>query len=368
MEVKEFSNQIIQQLKAWKTSNLRYIVGVDVGATNVRVAVKKTDSNEPYLLLTKFQSKSITTLLKGLLHVENQIKEILGVFPVSASLGLAGPIQEQGTQVVITNYDSNDRFLKKSDLPCLLFPFQSTILLNDLVSTCYGIYSLYVENKLEDYFGTLWGQNNISLKSEPYLILAIGTGLGTGLLIPIGKGFEVLPLEFGHTQIIPLGSAHKNYEEEKSLIQFIGANLSNNKFMIEWEDICSGRGLESCYRWITQNKKQLSAPEISQNAATDNECKKALLTHYRYLFRAAQTQCIAFQAKGVFFAGDNQVANDYFVSQPENCSIFKEEFESHPKGEWLLNLPVYRQVKKLNLNLHGCLYAVSKKATENKVF
>lgn len=90
MEVKEFSNQIIQQLKAWKTSNLRYIVGVDVGATNVRVAVKKTDSNEPYLLLTKFQSKSITTLLKGLLHVENQIKEILGVFPVSASLGLAG--------------------------------------------------------------------------------------------------------------------------------------------------------------------------------------------------------------------------------------------------------------------------------------
>ncbi len=47
--------------------------------------------------------------------------------------------------------------------------------------------------------------------------------------------------------------------------------------------------------------------QVVKKAETDAIAKKAVLLHYKYLMRNAQTLCVGLQAKGVFLAGDNQV-------------------------------------------------------------
>lgn len=42
--------------------------------------------------------------------------------------------------------------------------------------------------------------------------------------------------------------------------------------------------------------------------AGEDDAKKAMFLHYKYLFRAGAQQSVAFVAKGMLLAGDNQVA------------------------------------------------------------
>lgn len=98
----------------------------------------------------------------------------------------------------------------------------------------------------------------------------------------------------------------------------------------------SGRGIGYVYEFLVQGKTDcpsgLSAAESKPPpppllltdaiiflvvfAATNNPPNKyavqALTIHYRMLLRAAQNIAVALQCKGLFLAGDNQVANDPF--------------------------------------------------------
>jgi len=195
----------------------------------------------------------------------------------------------------------------------------------------------------------------------------MGTGFGCGLLL-FNDGFhKVLPLETGHTTITTLGKNHKDKKEEEELFDYIGAKLYNNQNTIEFEDVCSGRGLGYCYEFVTKDdasvEKNITAQEIVSKALCENPdpyASKALLWHYKYLFRSAQTQCVGLQAKGVFLAGDNQVYNNSFVTKHTNT--FKEEFLNHTKRKWIEEIPFYQQTKKYNLNLHGTLFVARRNA------
>jgi len=167
----------------------------------------------------------------------------------------------------------------------------------------------------------------------------------------------VLPLENGHTTLSSLGPSDPQYEEEKSLLDFISKKVYEGKHNIEWEDICSGRGIKYCYEWAVGHSTQpLTPAEIVRQALADPpepKAAKALFLHYKYLFRTAQQQSIGLQAKGVFLCGDNQVSNDPFVSS--HALEYKEEFLCSTKSSWLTDVPIYRQIKLYNLNLLGCL-------------
>lgn len=55
------------------------------------------------------------------------------------------------------------------------------------------------------------------------LVLAMGTGLGTGVLVAKrGKqDHEVLALEFGHTFMNRLGIKNAEYEQESKIVEYI---------------------------------------------------------------------------------------------------------------------------------------------------
>jgi len=283
-------------------------------------------------------------------------------------LDAAGPVGNHGTEVQITNYLLENRHLTIKDLPSALFP-KKTVFINDLVAACEGIIALGEDGRLSEFFQPLWSpfQEDIvklSLKNVTYVVMAMGTGLGSAVLLPQSTTHSVLPTENGHTSLTPLGPFHPDYKEECELLEFISKKIYGGQQSIEWEDICSGRGLVSCYQFLTRNdvniSDKISALDVVQQALeqSDPKAEKALLLHYKYLFRISQQQSIGMIAKGVFLAGDNQVSNDSFVIK--HIPYFKEEYLRSTKKEWILETPVYRQTKSYNLNLLGCLHYAKK--------
>jgi glucokinase len=361
----QLDSDALKTIQNWG-KKIRYFVGIDVGGTNTRVAISRDKDND-LVQVCKFQAKTVPDLLNGLSSVGKKLVELFDSPPVVACLAAAGPVSEFGEKVVVTNYHGSEveRTLLKSQISDTIFPKSNSRFINDLEGTCNGINALNEQNKLGEFFEPLWQLDTshqksvVSLNPVHYVVLAMGTGLGTALLqqdlLSRSPRHSVLPLEAGHSLVNELGPSHKEYATERDLIQHLSKKLYNGKTTIEYEDICSGRGLGYVYEYFT--KESLSAAEIVKRASgtpPDNIALKALQIHYRYLLRVAQSLCISTQAKGVLLAGDNQVSNLSFVRS--FVSALKEEFLNHVKVSWLQPVTVYTQTKSFNFNLAGALH------------
>jgi len=233
-----------------------------------------------------------------------------------------------------------------------------------LESCCYGILALDQLNLLSDFFEPLWGENpQVKIGSVHHAVLAAGTGLGVGLLVKLGSNlpFQVYPLEFGHTLISPLGKNHPERDLDSRLSDYLSEKLYEGKYTAEQEDIVSGRGLSAVYNFLVKDLSNtpsgLNPVEIVVAATTQpvNEyALKALQIHYKQLIRTAQTVSVGLQVKGIFLAGDNQVANHGFVKP--YAGELRTAFLNHPKRHWIENVPIYAQHKIFNINLYGTLF------------
>ena len=203
----EADPEVTNALKKLKiTPEGGFVLGVDVGGTNTRVAVGTPDGE--YVIVAKFLARTVAQLTTGLEKLVETIVNYLGRSPDAACIAIAGPITEFGTTAEVTNYDSaTNRILKVKDLPTSLFPHAKTRFVNDLESCCYGILALDNQKLLGEYFSPVWsveGDNTVQLKqSVHHAVLAAGTGLGCGLLIKLGPQFQVYPIEYGHALVTP---------------------------------------------------------------------------------------------------------------------------------------------------------------------
>jgi glucokinase len=368
----DFSHEVVQQLQAWGTEAI-YFVGIDVGGTNTRVAVSKADSLA-LIQLVKFQANKIPTLIEGLKAVGNQLIQILHRRPQAAVLAVAGPVTDNGTKVTVTNYEGSEaeRTLTTSHISPDIFPPKASRFINDLESTCYGINSLNQQGRLCDFFQPLWENEATKQQADKfallpfhYVVLAMGTGLGTALLQQAPSTVSkhtVLPLEAGHALVNELGSTSNESKEDRDVIAFISQKLYGSKTTIEFEDICSGRGLVNVYEWTVKDTpdaaKGLKAQDVVARATAsppDANALKAMGIHYKFLMRVAQTLCVITQAKGVLLAGDNQVNNLSFVSSYSDH--LKQEFLNHVKVAWLNPVSIYTQKASFSFNLAGAVNA-----------
>jgi len=346
--------------KLRQTSNV-YVIGVDVGGTNTRVAVSLMNGEN--VVAAKFLSSTVAQLVEGLGTVGDDLLKVMGTHPVGAAIAIAGPVKEHEAEV--TNYvgTAAARTVKLDQLPPSLFPAGHTKFVNDLESCCYGILALDEHHELGNYFEPLWGgDTDVKLAPVHHAVLAAGTGLGVGLLVKLGNHpFQVYPLEFGHALIGPLGNNNPEYDIDTKLLRYLSDKLYEGKHAPEYEDVVSGRGLTYVYDFLVKDPSHvpsgLSAAEILTAATTHpiNEyAVKALHIFYKVLIRNAQTLAVAAQAKGILLAGDNQVANLPFVKSI--AEELKAEFNNHQKQHWIANVPVYTQHKLFNINLHGTLF------------
>jgi hypothetical protein len=75
---------------------------------------------------------------------------------------------------------------------------------------------------------------------------------------------------------------------------------------------------------------------------------------------AAQNVCVMVPSvKGVFFTGDNQMSNEFFVLK--NAETYKQVFLTHPKQQWVVPLSenMYRQKQIFNFNLEGTRFVAN---------
>ncbi|KAH3763056.1 Glucokinase 1 [Pelomyxa schiedti] len=361
---------VIDKLTSWvaaakaNRTPLQYVMGVDIGATNTRVALQRVGDSE-VVIVKKIQADRVSTLISQLETVSAWLLPLVrGIGPLTSCMDAAGPISPNRKQVEITNWpDKTDRTLNVDTMNQKMFPPGKTLLLNDLEACCYGILGLNAAGTLGNFFAPLWGPNMDTLQPFHYLVLAMGTGLGVGLLLRIGNEFKVVPAEIGHTLVTSFGPTHPEHATDTALTEWLSTKLYMGRHGIEFEDICSGRGLEWAYEWVitshnaTGLETRLPAAAIAERGSAETPClyaREALWLHYKYLFRVAQNTCVGVQTKGVILAGDNQVNNHKFVRS--NVAQLQEQFLTHPKKGWLSGIPVVQQETKINVNLVGALY------------
>jgi len=352
----DFSADSISQLKSWK----EVFIGVDIGASNTRISASK-NITEGYIDLVRFRCNSVSELLSNINKAAQKVAE-LDVHVKAAALDAAGPINRENgdIQVIITNWPS-DNCLKISQLPETLFPKGKSTMLNDLEAGCFGILALNAQKSLSKYFKPLWETKNPSdsLMPKTYMVLAMGTGLGVGSLFYAGDKHMVIPMEVGHSLVTSYGPEHPDYKQDTELYNFISNLLYKGVHGVEFEDICSGRGLEYSYQFLIKDtsKPKKTAEEIGKSVKEDELAARAMHLHYKTLIRCAQNIAISMNAKGIILSGDNQVYNKDFVFSSSDA--LKKDFLHHPKQAWIEDSPVLAQVESVNTMILGCLYKAS---------
>eukprot|EP01133_Synstelium_polycarpum_P005740 gene5740-6642_t len=340
----------------------KYYVGVDIGGTNTRV-ICGFEQGTIYLVLAEKASR-VNELLSVLKKAEDKIKIIDGLnTPEACCIDIAGPTSSK-VEYTITNYEADAKQLFKKDLPTFLCPEDRTYFINDLESGCYGLVYTITLGLNVDYFKEFIPaeEKTIPNNSETFVVLAAGTGLGVGVihhqLHPKDK-FTVIPAEFGHINISPLGPNQEGFKEEEALLNgIIPEHDKGRKFALEYEDIVSGRGLVACHVYY-KGDTSLDGEKIARTANSNPSnlncpCVKALTAHYRYLIRASQELAVGLNANSVYLLGDNVVHNSPFIQGTQDLLV--KEFKLHPKSDWIKKKNVMIQKKSANLNLYGTIY------------
>lgn len=107
-------------------------------------------------------------------------------------------------------------------------------LTNDLVATAYVIPHFTNKDVLTIYKG------NGKYKSDTYIIIAPGTGLGQSILHYKNRNYKVLPSEGGHVDFAP------RTEMEIELLKYLKGKYRN----VSYERIVSGQGLVDIFNFL----------------------------------------------------------------------------------------------------------------------
>ena len=249
--------------------------------------------------------------------------------------------------------DGEHKRLLKSELPALLFPPTRTRLMNDMVACGEGVLAANSTRKFSEVFTTLWRASTPDIGTtllvtgdgapssdaaagmEPctHVVVNVGTGLGNIALFhlpdlpstPAGTGVRewlVTPLEAGHQTVTSLPK-HAAFLDAAAV-----ALRDGGKYPVEWDDLCSGRGLEFAYVWCKSQAESrpvastvgLSAKEIGSSWSTDAIAEAALLLHYEMVLRFTANLVITAQVGGVACThsggGDGLTVSMILLSSP----------------------------------------------------
>jgi len=201
------------------------ILAGDIGATKTVLALfsieKGVAGGENHQ--TRFESGKYDSL-------EEVIEEFLAqtnVHPVAACFGVAGPVNNQQSQITNLPWSISAENIRKT------FDIEKVILLNDLESIATAVPYLAEEDVFTLNQGVTDPRGNVA-------IVAPGTGLGTAFLVWTGESYKALASEGGHTSFSPESM------QEIELLQFLKRRYKH----VSFERICSGGHLPNIYEFF----------------------------------------------------------------------------------------------------------------------
>ena len=148
--------------------------------------------------------------------------------PQTACFGVAGPVM--GNRVHMTNLN----WLLDADQLCQDFGFARVFLINDLVATSVGALQLPDQDFL------VLNQGQVPPGQAVRAVLAPGSGLGEGFLVPYDHSFLACASEGGHASFAP-----RNPLQDELLVF-----LRNQYGHVSVEQVCSGLAVPHLFAFM----------------------------------------------------------------------------------------------------------------------
>lgn len=337
-----------------------FILGGDIGGTNINFGVFGVKNGIPELLFTLHsRSSEFRALQPALDDAFEHIKRNISMPITRACLAIAGALSQSRDYGRITNTGwnvSRKNLIKRLKLKSLL-------LINDFEAVGYGI-SLLAERSIVVI------KKAKKAPKAPVLVIGAGTGLGKTTLIYSEKHkFHVpVPSEAGHSDF----AAQSRLEAE--LIEFIKRH-KKIKQNVSYEQVLSGQGLSNIYMFLRKNKK---FPETACTKEIDKaQNQPELISKYRKIDKTCSAAFGIFKAAYARFAKnfalDCLALGGVYIAggiAPKNKDIFDSDFvktfeRNYKVAGILKKMPIYL-VLDCNVGLLGAGFACARFLREHK--
>lgn len=290
----------------------------DIGGTHCRLALHTQSSG------VEARSRMPTSAYDEPAAAIREYLSALSVRPRRAVLAVAGPVREGHVRMTNTHW-SLDAAQLASDLGC-----DDVRLINDFAAVAAGL------PRLRDADCSLIGARRVAAGRAPRVVLGPGTGLGVGALVPVGRGWQPMATEGGHTTL-----AARNTDDAKIL-----EVLRETWGHVSAETVLSGPGLVNLYSAVAGLRHMvatLDSPQEITAAAREGDDSLAVEAVQRFLGwlgAAAGNFALAYGALGGVYLTGGVLAG---LGQELENSSFREWFEA--KGSYrpyLSGIPTWR--------------------------
>lgn len=315
----------------------------DIGGTKSRLALFDQGSRSSDLrALVVYQNcdfPSFESILENYLNRESCACD-------AACLGVAGVVDRQKVEMTNLPWIINGKALARR------YNWSEIFIINDMTALTQGL------AVLDPHFCHLL-KDGEKISGETRAVIAPGTGLGQGYLVPHRGGFICKCSEGGHSGFSPTSG------EELEL----AAWLMEKTGFATAEQVCAGSGISTLFDfYLEQGRlKPLESIEEAVRTAEDRSpvivagataeqgcplCLKVVETFLRTLGRESANQALKLYARGGVFIGGGLVSH---LLGKVSFTPFIDGFHHNDKmKDFLRTIPVYI-IKDKDVNLRGAL-------------
>jgi len=305
----------------------KIILAGDIGGTKTLLALFECNGKRLIEIKTK---KYVSRDFENLEIIINNFLEEQEVSPLSAAFGIPGPVVNGIVKSTNLPWIIDEKVLSQhTNIP-------KVKIVNDLATTAFNIPYL----KQEEIILIKDGQKE--KRSERYVVIAPGTGLGQAFLVCEGDKKMVLASEGGHTDFAPTN------EIESELFRYLLKKFDR----VSYERIISGSGLPNVFDFLVDSnyakpenetiermKTEDRAIVISEMAIgkKDKVCEKALDVFVSVLGAHSGNLVINLLATGGVYLGGgiphkilSKLQDGVFIKSFVNKGRLKDVVESTP--------------------------------------
>lgn len=323
---------------------MAFLLAVDLGGTKSRFGLSSLDKEKDlFIVQTVYHNNEFTS-------IDELFETFFEDHSVSAEyvcIAVAGIVEGDRARMTNLQWRVSEQSLKER------YGFTEVVIINDLTAMAASIAHLSDDETQLIKKGDVRPQETIA-------VIAPGTGLGQGYLVPAAEGYIPRGGEGGHAGFSPTN------EEELEFTTY----LMKENGAVSAEQVCSGPGISLLYTyctdvlglkpagWVEQKAEGASdkAPVVVAGASAEDPCPVCVEIVNRYLAmlgsETANLVLKLYARGGVYIGGGvilhllGKVSLDHFV----------RAFESNEKmSDLLVTIPISVIIKE-DANLLGALY------------
>lgn len=228
--------------------NNRIILAGDVGGTKTLLALYECSGNH----LVELKSKNyVSKDFENLEFIIRDFLSIVQITPSSAAFGIPGPVENGIVKSTNLPWVVDEKLLsEKLHIPRVK-------LVNDLAATAYQIPFLKDEEKI------LIKDAAYQKRSERFVVVAPGTGLGQAFLICEDNKKIVLASEGGHADFAPTN------EIESELFLYLLKKFGR----VSYERVISGSGIPNIFDFLIESNFSIPENETIERMEVEDKSK-----------------------------------------------------------------------------------------------